>query len=109
MLLWAGAGAAVDFVEFETGPVQPLALLADGTQLYAANIPVVDETDWERRTGETRIGLASWVSKCTQQGRLQSCGKLSDFIEEDSAAVRTLECTNVLSIRTGEGAFFMTK
>lgn len=30
---------AVDFIEFESGPVRPIALSADGTKLYVANTP----------------------------------------------------------------------
>ncbi len=30
---------AVDFIEFESGPVRPVALSADGTRLYVANTP----------------------------------------------------------------------
>jgi len=31
--------AAIDFVEFESGPVKPVVLSADGTRLYVTNIP----------------------------------------------------------------------
>jgi YVTN family beta-propeller protein len=38
-LLAVNAASASDYVLFETGPVRPLALSADGSSLYAANIP----------------------------------------------------------------------
>jgi len=39
ILLAASVNAATDFVEFESGPVRPVALSADGTQLFVVNIP----------------------------------------------------------------------
>ena len=38
-LVAAGPAASVDFVEFETGPVRPMARSASGTELYAVNTP----------------------------------------------------------------------
>lgn len=39
LLTLAGASAASDFVAFESGPVRPVALSADGSRLYVANTP----------------------------------------------------------------------
>ncbi len=39
LVLLAGPSSAVNFVEFESGPVRPLALSPDGTRLFAVNTP----------------------------------------------------------------------
>jgi YVTN family beta-propeller protein len=39
MLAIAAPALAADFVEFESGPVRPVALSADGSKLYATNTP----------------------------------------------------------------------
>ncbi|MBW2725252.1 MAG: hypothetical protein JRE71_12750, partial [Deltaproteobacteria bacterium] len=39
LLCNASIVGAMDYVLFETGPVRPLALSADGAQLFAVNIP----------------------------------------------------------------------
>jgi DNA-binding beta-propeller fold protein YncE len=36
---FAGPASAVNFIEFESGPVRPLALSPDGTRLFAVNTP----------------------------------------------------------------------
>ena len=38
-LLWMASPAAASYVLFESGPVRPLALSPDGSQLFAANTP----------------------------------------------------------------------
>ncbi len=38
-LLAGGAEAQTDFVEFESGPVRPVALSPDGTKLFVCNVP----------------------------------------------------------------------
>ena len=35
----AGQASAVNFIEFESGPVRPLAMSPDGTRLFAVNTP----------------------------------------------------------------------
>ena len=38
--IWiAGTASAADFIEFESGPVRPLAMSPDGTRLFAVNTP----------------------------------------------------------------------
>ena len=39
LLLGATASAQVSFVTFESGPVRPLAMSPDGSQLFAVNAP----------------------------------------------------------------------
>ncbi|MCX5739702.1 MAG: hypothetical protein NTZ61_14650, partial [Proteobacteria bacterium] len=38
-ILIAGTASADDFIEFESGPVRPLAMSPDGTRLFAVNTP----------------------------------------------------------------------
>jgi YVTN family beta-propeller protein len=39
LLLGSGPAGAADFLEFESGPVRPLAMSPDGTRLFAVNTP----------------------------------------------------------------------
>ena len=72
----ATAASAVDFVEFESGPVKTVATNAAGTELYAANIPdgrveIFDVTDSGLiQTASVPVGLEPVTVAVAPDGRV---------------------------------------
>lgn len=78
--------SAVDFVEFESGPVKTVATNAAGTELYAANIPdgrveifaVAD--NGLIRTGSVPVGLEPVTVAVAPDGKVWVANHLSDSV-----------------------------
>lgn len=85
-LALAGSAGAVDFIEFETGPVRPLALSADGSELYAVDIPdghleIFDVTDDGLiRTASVPVGMEPCAVAVAPDGRVWVVNHLSDSV-----------------------------
>ena len=119
LLLTANHQARADFVTFETGPVRPLAVSSDGSELYATNIPdgeleIFDVTAVGLvKTASVQVGLEPCAVAVASDGRVWVVNHLSDSVSiVDLAAggvVETLatddEPCDVLFAGTPERAF----
>ena len=86
-ILVAGTSArALDFATFETGPVRPLARSADGSRLFAVNIPanqleIFDVTDIGLiRTAAVPVGMEPCAVAVAPDGKVWVVNHLSDSV-----------------------------
>jgi len=84
-LLFASRALA-DFVTFETGPVRPLAISSDGSQLYATNIPDGELEIFSVsaiglvKTASVQVGLEPCAVAVASDGRVWVVNHLSDSV-----------------------------
>jgi hypothetical protein len=84
--LTAGTSTAVDFVTFETGPVRPLASSADGSEIYALNIPdnqlhIFSATDAGLlKTAAVQVGMEPCALAIAPNGDVWVVNHLSDSV-----------------------------
>lgn len=86
MLHAASSRASIDFVEFETGPVRPMAMTQDGKQLFVTNIPdgrleVFDiSAEGLGFTDSIQVGLEPEAVAIAPDGKVWVVNHLSDSI-----------------------------
>jgi len=102
--LVASVGVAVDFVTFETGPVRPLALSADGARLFAVNTPdnqlqIFDVTDVGLiLTATVQVGMEPCAVAVAPDGKVWVVNHLSDSVSIVDVDAPTPHVTKTLIV-----------
>jgi DNA-binding beta-propeller fold protein YncE len=85
--IWiAGTASAADFIEFESGPVRPLAMSPDGTRLFAVNTPDARLEIFSigaggiAKTGSVSVGLEPVTVVARTDGEVWVVNHLSDSV-----------------------------
>jgi len=104
VLLIASAAQAVDFVEFETGPVRALATNGAGNELYAVNTPdnrleIFDVTDNGLvKTASVPVGMEPCAVAVAPDGKVWVVNHLSDSVSIVDATLSPPQVVNTLVV-----------
>ena len=86
-LLAATSGQAADFIAFESGPVRPMALSADGGMLYVVNPPdnhlevfTVDDTGTLGHAASVPVGMEPVAVAARDENEVWVVNRLSDSV-----------------------------
>src|SRR4029453_1827589 len=86
MLAFALPVRAADFIEFESGPVRPIAMSPDGTRLFAVNTPDARLEIFSigaggiAKTGSVSVGLEPVAVAARTNGEVWVVNHLSDSV-----------------------------
>jgi DNA-binding beta-propeller fold protein YncE len=102
--LFAGTASAVDFIEFESGPVRPLAMSPDGTRLFAVNTPDARLEIFSigaggiAKTGSVSVGLEPVTVVARTNGEVWVVNHLSDSVSIVNVASSPARVTRTLLV-----------
>jgi hypothetical protein len=103
-ILIAGSATAADFIEFESGPVRPLAMSPDGTRLFAVNTPDARLEIFSigaggiAKTGSVSVGLEPVTVVARTNGEVWVVNHLSDSVSIVNVASSPARVTRTLLV-----------